>query len=111
MVESGRFAWIGAGRQLTDVTHVDNVVHGLRLAAERGRPGEAYFVTDGERVVFREFVTELLRSQGVEPPKRSIPSPLAGAVATGGGLGGGLVSPGGLPPLCRVAGWGGSPGG
>ena len=87
MVRSGRFAWIGGGRHLTDTTHVDNVVRGLRLAADRGRSGEAYFVTDGEPVVFREFVSDLLRTQGVEPPTRTIPIPVAGVLAAGGELG------------------------
>ncbi len=63
-VEAGHFAWVGGGRNVTDTTHVDNVVEGLILAAEKGRPGEAYFVTDGEPVVFREFVTALLRDAG-----------------------------------------------
>lgn len=80
-VEKGQFAWVGGGRNVTDTTHVDNVVEGLLLAAERGRPGEAYFVTDGEPVVFREFVSELLRSQGVEPPDRSIPGWTAAPLA------------------------------
>jgi nucleoside-diphosphate-sugar epimerase len=73
-VEAGQFAWVGGGRNVTDTAHVDNVVEGLLLCAERGRPGEAYFITDGEPVVFREFVTELLRTQGVEPPDRSLPA-------------------------------------
>jgi nucleoside-diphosphate-sugar epimerase len=73
-VEAGRFAWVGGGRNVTDTTHVDNVVEGLLLAAGKGRSGEAYFVTDGEPVVFREFVSELLRTQGVEPPDRSLPA-------------------------------------
>lgn len=81
MVRAGKFAWIGGGRQLTDVAHIDNVVHGLLLAVERGLPGEAYFVTDGEPAVFREFVTELLATQGVPAPRRSVPLPLARAVA------------------------------
>ena len=38
------------------------------LGAEKGRPGEAYFITDGKPVVFRDFVTALLETQGVEPP-------------------------------------------
>ena len=66
MVKSGRFAWIGGGKQLTDVTHVDNVVEGLLLGARNGRGGEAYFVTDDDPVVFREFVSALLETQGVE---------------------------------------------
>ena len=80
-VESGRFAWVGGGRNVTDTTHVDNVVEGLILAAERGRSGEAYFVTDGEPVVFRQFVTDLLRTQGVEPPDRSLPAWTAAPMA------------------------------
>ena len=39
------------------------------LAAERGRPGNAYFVTDGSPVVFREFVSTLLATQGVQAPE------------------------------------------
>lgn len=73
-VEAGRFAWVGGGRNVTDTTHVDNVVEGLILAAAKGSSGEAYFVTDGEPVVFREFVSELLRTQGVEPADRSLPA-------------------------------------
>jgi nucleoside-diphosphate-sugar epimerase len=80
-VEAGKFAWIGGGRNVTDTTHVDNVVEGLVLAAEKGRSGEAYFVTDGEPVVFREFVTALLQTQGVEAPNRSLPAWTAAPMA------------------------------
>lgn len=105
MAKSGRLAWIGGGRHLTDITHVDNVVHGLRLAGERGRAGEAYFVTDGETVVFRDFVSELLRTQGVEPPTRTIPTPLAGALAAGGEALWRVLPLRGAPPLTRFAFW------
>ena len=57
MVRSGRWAWIGGGRHRTSTTHVDNTVQGLVLGADRGRPGNAYFVTDGDPIVFRDFVT------------------------------------------------------
>ena len=67
-VEAGRFAWIDGGGNRTSITHVDNVVEGLLAGAERGQGGEAYFVTDGDPVIFREFISELLRTQGVEPP-------------------------------------------
>ena len=63
MIEKGRFAWIGGGGNRTSITHVENVVEGLVLGAERGVPGEAYFVTDGEPVVLREFVTEMLATR------------------------------------------------
>jgi len=80
-VEKGQFAWVGGGRNVTDTAHVDNVVEGLVLAAEKGRPGEAYFITDGEPVVFREFVIAMLRTQGVEPPDRSLPAWTAAPLA------------------------------
>ena len=104
-VESGRFAWIGGGRHLTSTTHVDNAVHGLRLGAERGRAGGAYFVTDGEPVVFREFVTELLATQGVEAPDRTLPPPLAHAIAVAGETAWRLLPLRGQPPLTRFAYW------
>ncbi len=80
-VRSGRFAWIGGGHHLTATTHVENTVEGLMLGATRGAPGNAYFVTDDDPVDFRDFVSELLGTQGVDPPTRSIPSPAARALA------------------------------
>ena len=105
MVSSGRFAWIGGGRHLTSTTHVANVVQGLICGAERGSPGQVYFVTDGEPVVFREFVTELLATQGVSAPTRSIPDPLAHALSTVGEAAWGLLPLPGRPPITRLAYW------
>src|SRR5260370_5029518 len=105
VVGAGRFAWIGGGEPLAVITHVDNPVEGLMLGASKGRPGNAYFVTDGEPVVFREFVSELLRTQGVEPPERSIPAPVAGALAAAGETAWHLLSLRGRPPLTRFAYW------
>jgi nucleoside-diphosphate-sugar epimerase len=75
------------------------------LGAERGRPGNAYFVTDGDPVVFREFVSELLRTQGVEPPTRSIPQWLAGSVAVAGETAWRVLPLSGRPPLTRFTYW------
>jgi nucleoside-diphosphate-sugar epimerase len=105
MVQAGRFAWIGGGRHRTSITHVENAVEGLVLAATGGTPGNAYFVTDGEPVVFREFVSELLSTQGVQAPGRSIPAPLAGALAIGGETAWRLLPLPGRPPVTRFAYW------
>jgi nucleoside-diphosphate-sugar epimerase len=105
MVRSGRFAWVGGGRHRTSITHVENAVEGLMLAATRGAAGNAYFVTDGEPVVFREFVSELLATQGVQAPTRSIPAPLAGALAIGGEAAWRLLPLPGRPPVTRFAYW------
>src|SRR5919108_1542676 len=105
MVESGRFRWIGGGTQRTSVTHVDNTVEGLVLAADRGTPGAAYFVTDGKPVVFREFVSELLATQGVQAPDGSVPRPVAAALARTGEAAWRLLPLPGRPPLTRMALW------
>jgi nucleoside-diphosphate-sugar epimerase len=80
-VRSGRFRWIAGGRYRTSTCHVDNVVEGMLLAAERGTGGSIYFLTDGEPVVFRDFVTELLATVGVDPGARSVPRWLARSLA------------------------------
>jgi nucleoside-diphosphate-sugar epimerase len=108
MVRAGRFAWIGGGRHRTSTTHVDNVVEGLLLGAQRGAPGGVYFVTDGQPVVFRDFVTRLIETQGVTPPARSLPAPVAKVVAAVGEtacrlLGSRSHPP--RPPLTRLAVW------
>jgi nucleoside-diphosphate-sugar epimerase len=105
MVRSGRWAWIGGGTHRTSTTHVDNAVHGLVLGADRGRPGNAYFITDGEPVVFREFVTQLLETQGVEPTSRSVPAPVAAALAAVSETAWRALSLPGRPPLTRLAYW------
>jgi nucleoside-diphosphate-sugar epimerase len=104
-VEAGKWAWVGGGRNVTDTTHVDNVVEGLLLAAERGRPGEAYFVTDGEPVVFREFVTALLETQGIEPPGRSIPAWSAAPLARVAEVAWKLLPLRGAPPMTTFRSW------
>ena len=93
------------GRHRTSTTHVDNTVHGLLLGATRGRPGNAYFVTDGEPVVFREFLTELLQTQGVTPPTRSIPAWAASALAVASERLWRSLRLSGRPPLTRFAYW------
>ncbi|MEU5994966.1 NAD-dependent epimerase/dehydratase family protein [Spirillospora sp. NPDC047418] len=66
--EAGQFAWIGGGRHTTDVTFVENAVEGLLLGWQRGRPGQAYFVTDRHRVVLREFLETQFEIYGVDLP-------------------------------------------
>jgi nucleoside-diphosphate-sugar epimerase len=105
MARSGRFAWIGGGRHRTSITHVDNVVEGLVLGATRGQPANAYFVTDGEDVVFREFLGELLATQGVSAPNRNVPVPVAHALAVAGEAAWRALPLPGQPPLTRFAYW------
>ena len=104
-VKAKRFSWIGGGRHLTATTHVDNVVHGLVVGADRGRPGEAYFVTDGDPIEFRDFVTKLLATQGIEPPGRNTPPIVARtAAALMEGMWR-LLRRDSAPPVTRLAVW------
>jgi len=61
-------------------THIANVAHGMLIALERGRAGEVYFISDGEPVEFRDFITKLLATQSVEAPATEIPRWLVAAV-------------------------------
>jgi nucleoside-diphosphate-sugar epimerase len=105
MVRSGRFRWVGGGRHLTATTHIDNTVEGLWLGATRAPAGGVYFVTDGEPVVFREFLTALLGTQGVEIPDKSVPPGVAGAAARTAELIWRRLRRPGNPPLTRFAVW------
>ena len=95
-VRAGRWAWIAGGHYLTSTCHVDNVVEGALLAATHGRPGDIYFLTDGEPVEFRAFISALLRSRGAEPGAREVPRWFVRALAT-------LTSWMPRPPITKTA--------
>ena len=62
----------------------------------KGRPGEIYFISDGEPVELRDFITKLLATQGVDAGTRSVPRWVArGLVA--------VTSWMKRPPLTRMA--------
>jgi nucleoside-diphosphate-sugar epimerase len=105
MVRVGRFRWIGGGRHLTDTTHIDNTVEGLWLAATKAPAGGVYFVTDGDPVVFREFITAMLATQGVEIPDKSVPARVAAGAASASERLWRLLRRPGSPPLTRFAVW------
>jgi nucleoside-diphosphate-sugar epimerase len=105
LVRSGRFRWIGGGRHLTDTTHVDNTVEGLWLGATRAPAGGVYFVTDGEPVVFRDFVTRMLATQGVDMPDKSVPARVATTAASAAERAWRLLRRPGPPPLTGFAVW------
>jgi nucleoside-diphosphate-sugar epimerase len=105
LIRTGKFAWVGGGGNLTSTAHVDNVVEGLVLAAEKGHGGEAYFVTDGEPIAFKEMITALVAAEGVEPGSRNVPAGVAkpaAALAEGVWRALHLKGP---PPITRLAVW------
>lgn len=103
MVAHGRFSWINGGEHLTSTCHVRNVCEGVLLAAERGRGGAVYHVTDGEPQVLRTFVSRMLATQGVVPPTRNIPLGAALAAARAAELAWRWLPLSGEPPATRAA--------
>jgi nucleoside-diphosphate-sugar epimerase len=105
MVRSGRFRWIGGGRHLTDTTHVDNTVEGLWLGATRAPAGGVYFVTDGEPVVFRDFLEAMLATKNVDVPDKSVPPAVATVAAAAAEGAWRLLRRSSPPPVTRLAVW------
>ena len=62
-------------------------------------------MTDGEPVVFREFLTKMVGTQNVEIPDRSVPPGVARVVAGAAERTWRLLRRPGSPPLTRFAVW------
>src|SRR3954471_10753409 len=105
LVKSGRFRWTAGGTPLPDITQVDNTVEGLMLGATKAPPGGVYFATDGEPVVFKEFVGAMIETQGVKAPDKSIGVGLAKTAASATEGAWRLLRRPGRPPLTRFAVW------
>jgi 2-alkyl-3-oxoalkanoate reductase len=81
-VQQGQFIWVDQGRAVMEMVHVENLVAALLLALRRGEHRNVYFVTDDQPLTVREFLTPLLQTQQINPPKISLPSALLQPLAT-----------------------------
>ena len=95
------FVWVGGGQALVSTTHVENLVHGLALALDRGRGREVYHITDDDPQHARTFFTRYAATAGVVLPDRSVPAPLARAAARFVEATWSIVRPGRRPPITR----------
>lgn len=77
VIAKGFFPLIGDGRAVTEFCYVKNQVHGIRLAAEKGRPGETYFISDARSYSIEEIVDAIAAALGVRLVKPRIPVPVA----------------------------------
>ncbi|OQR82076.1 sterol-4-alpha-carboxylate 3-dehydrogenase, decarboxylating isoform X1 [Thraustotheca clavata] len=69
---------VGSGSNMTDMTYVGNVVHGLFLAAEQLIPasktcGQAYFITNDSPLLLWDTVGDILMTMGYNPPSIAVP--------------------------------------
>ncbi|WP_028604751.1 NAD-dependent epimerase/dehydratase family protein [Ottowia thiooxydans] len=81
-VKAGQFRWVGDGSQGMSTAHVDNVCHALELAVEKGRGGEAYFVSDGDDSTLKDVLSNLLLTRGITPPRASAPLSIVWSMAS-----------------------------
>ncbi len=78
---------IGTGKNLVDISYIDNVVHAHILAAENlagngSASGEAYFISQGEPVNLWDWINSLFADVGVEEISRKVPFGIAFSVGT-----------------------------
>ena len=80
MAAAGKWVWIDGGEAMTSSSHIDNLVHGIELALDRGTPGNAYFILDDGTVSMREMITAMAAAKGLALPDKSIPGWLAAMI-------------------------------
>ncbi|MCK4245287.1 MAG: GDP-mannose 4,6-dehydratase [Candidatus Omnitrophica bacterium] len=59
LISKGYYPVVGNGKTLTEFCYVKNQVFGIRLAAEKGRPGETYFISDERPYPIEEIVRRI----------------------------------------------------
>lgn len=77
----GKLAWIDGGGYRTSTTHIANLCEGVDKALQHGRSGQVYFIADAEPVVFRDFISQLLATQGIAAPDKQVPRGLLRVLA------------------------------
>jgi nucleoside-diphosphate-sugar epimerase len=74
LLRRGAMPRVDGGRNLLGLSHVDNLVLGLVLAAEAGAAaGELYHVTDGEEISARDAIDAIADALGTARPRVSLP--------------------------------------
>lgn len=71
---SGKIAYVNNGQSLTCPTYIDNLVHGVYLASfHENAPGEAFIITDGLRINWKQFTEAIADELHIRYPRLSIP--------------------------------------
>jgi nucleoside-diphosphate-sugar epimerase len=81
-VKKGRMQFIEGGKHRFVTCHVTNVCHALILADQAAQNGKAYFLTDGETPVFKDFIKRYVATQGVTVPDKAVSLAMAKRVAS-----------------------------
>jgi 2-alkyl-3-oxoalkanoate reductase len=83
LLRKGRLPYIGGGRNVIGLSHVDNLCAGIILAATTpAAAGQIYHLTDGEEITARAALDAIAAAMGVPKPSRSLPFWLLYAAAS-----------------------------
>ena len=79
---AGALKVIGSGRNMVDITYIDNVVHAHILAGENlshsgSAAGQAFFIGQGEPVYLWTWINDLFARMRIAPVRKQVPFALA----------------------------------
>ncbi len=100
-IKLGKFAWFGNGRYLFSTCYVGNLCAAVVLAINYEGKGQAFYISDGEPMTFKEFMLARLQAGGFQAPSWSMPKSLAWALAHFAETGWAYLPLVGKPPLVR----------
>ncbi len=80
IISKGYYPVVGNGKTLTEFCYVKNQVFGIKLAAEKGRPGETYFISDERPYSIEEIVRRIANELGVRIRIVHLPIPAASVI-------------------------------
>ena len=80
VIQRGLYPLVGSGEALTEFCYVKNQVQGIRLAAEKGRSGEVYFISDEKSYMIKDVIKAIARELDVKVVTPHLPIPLALAI-------------------------------
>ena len=75
--KSGKLRQVGSGRNLVDISYIDNVAEAHILAAENlhstaTAAGNAYFISQGEPVSLWDWINDLFHRLNIKPVKKKV---------------------------------------
>jgi 2-alkyl-3-oxoalkanoate reductase len=74
LLRKGLMPVIGDGRNVLGLSHIDNLVDGVILAAWTPRAaGEIYHLVDGEVVTAADALAQIAAAYGLQPPRTRVP--------------------------------------
>jgi nucleoside-diphosphate-sugar epimerase len=98
----GRAVYVGRASNSVALSHVDNLISGLQLAAEAPEAaGQIYHLTDGETVTARGLIDALAGLLGARSPRWSVPFVIMYVLAALMESGARLLRRRSPPPLTR----------